>query len=225
MLLILMLVLMLILVCCYLGCHLRRGQGGNGARGGVTCTSWDTHISSQPIVVAISSPRRQTGVAQCWYRKVTAGSSTNFVAHQSLLLLGCKRQMCEVQEDGRLYPHRLGHIEHQQKVYHMSDVTDLLHQCIPEWDDSCKTGGMYQRSNIGAVHPGTHTGVQEAPLGYQRHSFWFCYLVAICGEGGTRRWKDTWLPAESGAHRAPAFITWATHRSWTWRPQEGHPQH
>ena len=30
--------------------------------------------------------------------------------------------------------------------------------------------------------------------------------------------KDTWLPAESGAHRAPAFITWATHRS-QW---EGH---
>ena len=180
MLLIVMLVLMLILVCCYLGYHLRRGQGGNGARGGVTCTSWDTHISSQPIGVAISSPRRQTDVAQCWYRKVT-GASTNFVAHTGLLLLGCKRQMCQVQEDGRLYPHRLGHIEHQQKVYHMSDVTDLLHQCIPEWDDSCKTGGMYQRSNIGALHLGTQTGVQEAPLGYQRHSFWFCYLVAICG--------------------------------------------
>ena len=91
----LMPVLMLILVCCYLGCHLRRGQGGNAGgrtRGGVTCTSWDTHISSQPIVVAISRSRRQTdGRAQCWYTKVT-GSSTHTLGHiQVLPLLGCNR--------------------------------------------------------------------------------------------------------------------------------------
>ena len=233
-----MLVLMLILVCCYLGYHLRRRQGGNGARGGVTCTSWDTHISSQPIGVAISSPRRQTDVAQCWYRKVTAGSSTNFVAHRGLLLLGCKRQMCQVREDDRLYPHRLGHIEQQQKVYHMSDVTDLLHQCIPEWDEYCKTGGCTK--GVALLHYTLgHT------LEYRRHpwdtrgtpfgfAIWLRSVEGTYGDGDVwgryaaveRRYgKDTWLPAESGAHRAPAFITWATHRSWTWRPQEGHPQH
>ena len=101
---------MLILVCCYLGCHLRRGQGGNAAgrtRGGVTCTDhgWDTHISSQPIAVAISSPRRQTDgrgsvlvqeghrhieVCHFWdvtyrcvkYKKVR-GASTHFGAHRA----------------------------------------------------------------------------------------------------------------------------------------------
>ena len=188
MLLTLMPVLMLILVCCYLGCHLRRGQGGNGARGGVTCTSWDTHISSQPIGVAISSPRRQTDVAQCWYRKVT-GSSTNFVAHTGLLLLGCKRQMCQVQEDGRLYPHRLGHIEHQQKVYHMSDVTDLLHQCIPEWEDYCKTGGCTKGVTLEHYTLGHTLEYRGHPWDTRGTPFGFAIVVAICGRGRTRRWN------------------------------------
>ena len=131
----------------------------------------------------------------------------HIVAHRGLLLLGCKRQMRQVQEDDRLYPQRLGHIERQQEVYHMSDVTDVLHQCNPEWEDYCTTGGDVCTKGV--------------TLEYRRHpwdTFWFCYRGCDLWKGTyaavERRYgKDTWLPAESGAHRAPAFITWATHRS------------
>ena len=112
--------------------------------------------------------------------------------------------MCQEQEDDRLYPHKLGHIKHQQEVYHMADVTDILYQCIPEWKDDCTTGGMF------------------VPKEYRRHPwdtrgtpFGFAIVVAICGRGRTR-WWNAGMGRTRGARRV-----WGT--SGTHIYHMGHP--
>ena len=163
-------ILLVLMVCCYLDKHPgeKLGQKASDADAGAdadiglllsrlpseegTGRQWrDTwwgylHIMGHPYIfpayrgchlLVEETDNSGTVLVQEGHRRL------HIVAHRGLLLLGCKRHMRQVQEDDRLYPHRLGHIERQQEVYHMSDVTDILHQCIPEWEDYCTTGVMY----------------------------------------------------------------------------------
>ena len=47
--------------------------------------------------------------------------------------------MHQGEEGHRFYPHTLGHIKHQQDVYHLLDVTDILHQCNAKWEEKSIT--------------------------------------------------------------------------------------